>query len=116
MRAGQGRWGALDRMGVATGGRGRRLDFLTTALCISIGTGVPWLIAIHSDDGARQLIANTFFGMIGIILSAIAFNWMSPTYGIIVLVTAGPFVTLVAILAGQAAMRAILAGLSRPRS
>jgi hypothetical protein len=89
------------------------LDDLTMALCISIGTGVPWLIATYSDTGARQLIGNTVFGMLGIALGAGAFNWMSPAYGIIALIAAGPLVTFLAIVAGQAVKRAILSRLSR---
>jgi hypothetical protein len=90
------------------------LDYLTTALCISIGTGVPWLIAIRSDDGARQLIVNSIFGLAGTALGAIAFNWISATYGIIALISAGPVVAFLTILAGQAAKPAILSRLSRP--
>ncbi len=66
------------------------MDNLTIALCISIGTGVPWLIAIFSDNGARHLIGNTVFGMIGTVLGASVFNWISPTYGIVALVSLGP--------------------------
>ena len=42
------------------------MDNLTIALCICIGTGVPWLIAIHSENGARQLIGNSVLGLVGI--------------------------------------------------
>jgi len=70
--------------------RGGVLDNLTIALCISIGTGVPWLIAIYSDNGARQLIGNSVFGLVGTALAAFAFDWISPTYSIIALISAGP--------------------------
>ena len=89
------------------------MDNLTIALCISIGTGVPWLIAIFSDNGARHLIGNTVFGMIGTVLGASVFNWISPTYGIVALVSVGPVVALLAIAAGQAIKRAFLSKLSR---
>jgi hypothetical protein len=90
------------------------LDNLTIALCISIGSGVPWLIAVYSDDGARRLIGNSVLGLAGIFLGAAVFNWVSPTYAIVALVTAGPLVAFLAIAAGQAAKRAILSRLSRP--
>jgi hypothetical protein len=66
------------------------LDNLTIALCISIGTGVPWLIAIYSDDGARQLIENSVFGLVGTAFGASAFNWIFSRYSIIALVSLGP--------------------------
>jgi hypothetical protein len=92
------------------------LDNLTIALCISIGTGVPWLMAIHSDQGARQLIVNSVFGLVGTAIGASAFNWMSPTYGIVALVTVGPAVAFLTITAGQAVKRAILSKLAWPPS
>ena len=84
------------------------------ALCISIGTGVPWLIAIYSDNGARQLIGNSVLGLVGTALGASAFNLMSPTYSIIALISVGPVVAFLTIAAGQAVKRAILSKLSRP--
>jgi hypothetical protein len=89
------------------------LDNLIIALCISIGTGVPWLIAIYSDNGARQLIENSVFGLVGTAVGASAFNWISPTYGIIALISLGPVVAFLTIIAGQAVKRAILSKLSR---
>jgi hypothetical protein len=91
------------------------LDNLTIALCISIGTGVPWLIATYSDNGARQLIGNTVFGMLGTAFAASAFNWISPTYSIIALVSVGPLVAFLTIAAGQAVKRAILSKLRSTR-
>jgi hypothetical protein len=85
------------------------------ALCISIGTGVPWLIAVNSVDGARQLIWNSVFGMAGIALGALAFIWLSPTYSLVALVVAGPLVTWLAIAVGQAAKYAIVSKLLRRR-
>ncbi len=98
------------------GKSGTLLDDLTIALCISIGTGVPWLIAVYSDNGARRLIGNSVFGLAGTVLGAAAFNWISPRYGIIALLVLGPLAAFAAIAAGQAAKRAILAKLARPAS
>jgi hypothetical protein len=89
------------------------LDILTIALCISIGTGVPWLIAIYSDNGDRQLIENSVLGLAGTALGAGAFNWIFSTYGIIALISLGPVVAFLTITAGQAVKRAILSKLSR---
>jgi hypothetical protein len=83
------------------------------ALCISIGTGVPWLVAIYSDDGARQLLGNSVFGLMGIALGASVFDWIFSKYSIVALVSLGPIVALLAIAAGQAVKRAILSTLSR---
>ena len=88
------------------------MDNLTIALCI--GTGVPWLVAIHSENGARQLIGNSVFGLVGTALGALAFDWISPTYSIIALISAGPVIALLTIAAGQAAKRAIVSKLSQP--
>jgi hypothetical protein len=89
------------------------LDNLTIALCISIGTGVPWLIATYSDKGARQLVGNTVFGMLGTAIGASVFNWISPTYSIVALISVGPVVAFLTIAVGQTVKRAILAKLSR---
>ena len=89
------------------------MDNLTIALCISIGTGVPWLIAIYSDNGDRQLIENNVFGLAGTAFGASAFNWIFSTYSIIALVSLGPVVAFLTIAAGQAVKRAILSKLSR---
>ena len=102
---------------------GLPLDYLTTALCISIGTGVPWLMAIYSDNGARQLFGNSVFGLLGTALAALVFDWISPTYSVITLLSVGPVIALLTIFAGQAvsarsfqssqkARRSYLAGLA----
>jgi hypothetical protein len=88
------------------------LDILTIALCLSIGTGVPWLIAIYSEEGARQLIENSMFGLTGTALGASAFDWLFASYGIVALVSLGPIVAFLTIAAGQAVKRAILSRLS----
>jgi hypothetical protein len=82
------------------------------ALCISIGTGVPWLIACYSEERARQLVENNIFGLAGTALAASAFNWVFSQYGIIALVSLGPVVAYAAVVAGQAAKRAILSRVS----
>ena len=87
------------------------MDNLTIALSICIGTGVPWLIAIYSDDGARRLIGNTVFGMVGTALAALVFDWISPIYSILALISAGPLIALMTIAVGQAAKRAIVSRL-----
>ncbi|MFZ1102726.1 MAG: hypothetical protein WAN86_07795 [Hyphomicrobiaceae bacterium] len=89
------------------------MDTLTIALCISIGTGVPWLMAVYSEDRARQLIENNVLGLVGTGLGASAFNWISPTYGIVALVSLGPVAAFLAIAARQAARRAIMCKLFR---
>lgn len=89
----------------------RCLDNLTLALCISIGTGVPWLIATYSDAGARRLIGNTVFSMIGTVACAVFFHWLSPAHGLVALVFAGPVAAFLAIAAGQAAKRVIVSRL-----
>jgi hypothetical protein len=91
------------------------LDNLTLALCVSIGTGVPWLMAVYSDDRARKLIGNSLFSLAGTALAAILFNWISPKYGLVALVSAGPVVAYLAIVAGQAVKRAVLSRFSRAR-
>ena len=90
------------------------LDNLTLALCISIGTAVPWLMAIYSENRARQLLGNSVLGLLGTVVCAIAINWISPTYGLVGLVTVGPVTAFLTIAAGQAVKRAILSRLSRP--
>lgn len=89
------------------------MDNLTVALCISIGTGVPWLMAVYSEDRARELIENNVLGLAGAALAAGAFNWLFSRYSVVVLVSLGPVVVFLAIALGQAAKRAILSRLSR---
>ena len=84
------------------------------ALCISIGTGVPWLVAIYAENGDRHLIGNSVLALAGTALGAIAFNWISPRYGLLVLILVGPVVAFLAIAAGQTVRRAILSKLSGP--
>jgi len=85
------------------------LDILTIALCVSIGTGVPWLIAVYAENRARQLLGNSVFGLAGAALAALAFDRIAPDYRVIALVSVGPVAAYLAILAGQAARRAIAA-------
>jgi hypothetical protein len=83
-------------------------------LSICIGTGVPWLVALFSESRARQLIANSAFSLAGTMLGAFAFHWISPTYGIIALISVGPVISLLAIAAGQRATRAIVSRVAQP--
>jgi hypothetical protein len=89
------------------------LDNLTITLCISIATDVPWAIAVHSEDRARQLIGNTVLGMAGAVLAAGKFRCISPAYGLVALIVLGPAVAYLTVAAGQALERAILSRLSR---
>jgi hypothetical protein len=90
---------------------------LTIALCLSIATGVAWLVAIYSETGARRLIENTAFSLIAIAASVLAFDyWLSPTYSIIALIFAGPVMALLGIVGGQALKRILMSRLSRPRT
>lgn len=91
------------------------MDTLTMALCISIGTGVPWLIAVYSEDRARQLIENSVLALAGTAGAAGMFHWLFSPYGIVALVSLGPVVAYLTIVAGQAARRGILSRLSRLR-
>jgi hypothetical protein len=83
------------------------------ALCISIGTGVPWLIAIYTEAGDRQLIENSVLGLLATALAASAFDWIFSAYSIIALVSLGPVVALLTIVAGQKVKRAILSRVAR---
>ena len=92
------------------------MDNLTIALCISIGSGVAWLVAFQSDHGARQLIWNTVFGMTGVVLCALALTWVEPAYAIFGLVAAGPVCSGLMIAVGQVAKRALTSRPSQPPS
>jgi hypothetical protein len=94
--------------------QGANLEPLTIALCISIGTGVPWLMAIHSDYGARQLFWNSLVGLAVALLCALAFERLSPLYSILALISAGPVVVLLAINLAQAVRRAIARRMTPP--
>jgi hypothetical protein len=89
------------------------VDSLTIALCISIGYGVPWLMAIYTENGASRLIENSVLGLIGIAFGASVFDWILSKYSIIALLSLGPVVAFLTIAAGQAAKHAILSKLSR---
>lgn len=88
-------------------------DYLTLALCISIGTGVPWLAAIYSDTNARLLISNSLSSLIGTVAAAVLFTWISPAYGLVALLVLGPAIAWLAMAAGQALKRAIAARILR---
>jgi len=90
------------------------LEPLTIALCISIGTGVPWLMAIHSDNSARQLFWNSLVGLAVALTCAVAFDSLSPLYSILALISAGPLIVLLAVNLAQAACRAVARRMSPP--
>ena len=83
------------------------MDNLTIALCLSIGSAVGWLIAIYAESGPRLLIWNVAFGMVGAALCALVLAWIEPAIVVAGLVMAGPFISLLTIIAGQAIMRSL---------
>jgi hypothetical protein len=91
------------------------LDVLTIALCLSIGSGVPWLMAIYSEFNARKLIWNTAFSMVGVTLCAVGAARISPTYAIVALVAVGPLCALFTIVAGQRSVHLIARSLAKSR-
>jgi hypothetical protein len=89
------------------------MNTLTIALCISIGSCVAWLIALYTRDGTRMLLWNFPFGVAGAALCALIIAWLAPWLGVVGLVIAGPFFSLLAIVAGQAILRALFPRLTR---
>jgi hypothetical protein len=87
------------------------VDLLTASLCMSIGTAVAWLIALYTEDGAHRLFWNTFFGMLGAFLCALAILRFAPVLGVVGLVMAGPIAAWLAIIGGNALRRMIGKGL-----
>jgi hypothetical protein len=83
------------------------LDNLAIALCLCIGSAVAWLLAIYSERGAYQLIANVAFGIVGTALCALAIAWIDPTLVVPALVMAGPLCAILMIVVGQATSRAV---------
>ena len=83
------------------------MDILTIALCISIGNAVAWLIALYTQRGVHLLLWDILFGMVGAALCAVAIAWVTPTLGVVGLVTAGPFCAVLMIFAGDAIRRAL---------
>lgn len=90
------------------------MDNLAIALVICVGNAVAWLIALYTEQGARLLIWNVAFGMVGAALCALAVAWFDPGFVVAGLVTAGPVCSLLAIVAGQAIRRAFLRKPSHP--
>ena len=66
------------------------MDFLTVTLCMCIGTAVAWLFALYTPRGAHLLFWNTFFGMLGAALCALAIFRFAPVLSVVGLVIAGP--------------------------
>jgi len=87
------------------------LDFLTVALCLSIGNAVAWLLALYTDRGMEMLIWNVAFGVVGATLCALAISVVGLPYGTIWLLAIGPFCGLLQILAGHAIRRVVLRAL-----
>lgn len=83
------------------------MDFLTACLCLSIGSAVAWLIALYTRNGAYRLFWNTFFGMLGAFLTALAIARYAPILGVVGLLMAGPIVALLTILIGNAVKRLV---------
>jgi hypothetical protein len=108
-------FGRMRLTGASFPAQGANLEPLTIALCIAIGTGVPWLMAIHSDDSARQLFWNSLAGLVAALLCAVAFDRLSPLYSILALISAGPVIVLLAINLMQAVRRAIVRRLWPPQ-
>ena len=83
------------------------MDFLTVTLCMCIGTAVAWLFALYTPRGAHLLFWNTFFGMLGAALCALAIFRFAPVLGVVGLVIAGPLCAVLMIVAGNAIRHAI---------
>ena len=83
------------------------MDTLSIALCISIGSCVAWLVALYTPAGTLSLLWNVPFGMAGAALCALAIAWFAPWLGVAGLVIAGPLGAVLAILAGDAILRAL---------
>jgi hypothetical protein len=84
------------------------LDILAIALCISIGSAVAWLLALYADRGVKLLLWDTLFATTGAALCALALAGMSPTVGLVGLVTAGPLCAVLTVVLGHAVRRALL--------
>jgi hypothetical protein len=104
---------ASTRSGTASPSRRREghtlVDFLTGTLSLCIGSAVAWLVALYTEHGARLLIWNTAFGVVGAALCAFVIGWTAPAFTVVGLLVAGPLCSLLAIQAGNAARRAFRA-------
>jgi hypothetical protein len=83
------------------------LDILTIALCLSIGNAVAWLLALYTEGGIRPLLWNIWLGTAGAFMCVLAVAWTAPGHKIVVLMIVGPLCALLAIIIGQAAIRAV---------
>jgi hypothetical protein len=86
------------------------LDILTIALCMSIGSTVPWLLALYTSRGVRLLLWDVPFATAGAALCALALAGTSPTVNLVGLVMAGPLCAALMIAVGHAVRRALLTG------
>ncbi len=80
---------------------------LIVVLCMCIGSAVAWLVALYAERGAYLLFWNTFFGMAGAALCALAIAWVAPKVGLVGLVIGGPPLAFLAIVIGQTIRRAL---------
>ena len=83
------------------------MDILTIALCISIGSAVAWLLALHTSRGVRLLLWEAPLATAGAALCALALAGTSPTVSLVGLVTAGPLCAVLMIVIGHAIRRAL---------
>jgi hypothetical protein len=83
------------------------VDILTIALCLSIGSAVPWLIALYTERGVQLLLWDVPFATAGAALCAAATAWLVPWLGVVGLVAAGPLCAYLAMRAGDALRRAL---------
>jgi hypothetical protein len=81
------------------------MDILTMATCLSIGSAVSWLIALYTRRGTEFLLWDFPFAVAGAALCAVAVAWITPTLGIVALVTVGPLFAGLMIPVGDAVRR-----------
>ena len=86
------------------------MDFLTVTLCMCIGCAVAWSIALYTERGYRWLIWDTFAGMAGAALCALAIAWLAPRFIIVGLVIAGPVCAYLVIVAGRSVRKKAFRG------
>ena len=83
------------------------MDILTIALCMSIGSAVPWLIALYTERGVQLLLWDVPLATVGAALCALALAWIAPTLVVVGLLTAGPVCAVLMMVAGDAIRRAL---------
>jgi hypothetical protein len=68
---------------------------------------VAWLLALYTSRGVGLLLWDVPLGTLGAALCALAIGSISPAFGVVGLVTAGPICAVLTILAGDAIRRAL---------